>query len=335
VSHADDSPGQHYDDLDEEAQVEALRPVAIEAARRFGLDDAQVGLVLHAYNTTFAAETLDGRWALRIGTNSKSTPAMIRAHQAWQHALRAETDVVVPDPLAAPDGDYVVEVDSAGLGRPLLVVAAAWLDGPDLRDPSVDQCHLLGSAMATMHEQALGWQLPEGAELSTFDTPLFGARDLLSNHDWLAPDERSVVDDAMNRTAATFHDAYAGQRLIALHADLHGGNLKAHNDGLAIFDFDDAGLGVPLLDLAIATFYLRDGHDEREQALQAGYAEVRPLPDADPNHLEGLIAARQLLLANTLLASGTASLRNDARDYLGVTVRRLQAWFETGRFVRV
>ena len=43
-----------YETLSEDDQVEALRPVALEAAARFGLEVADLGLVTHAYNTTFA-----------------------------------------------------------------------------------------------------------------------------------------------------------------------------------------------------------------------------------------------------------------------------------------
>jgi len=119
-----------------------------------------------------------------------------------------------------------------------------------------------------------------------------------------------------------------------LHADLHGGNLKWHEGALSVFDLDDAGLGVPAVDLAISTFYLRSGDPEVEDALRAGYREVRDLPDVADEQFEALVAARQLLLANSLLSSSTASLRADAADYLDVTVHRLRGWLDTGRFER-
>jgi len=91
---------------------------------------------------------------------------------------------------------------------------------------------------------------------------------------------------------------------------------------------------VPALDLAIAAFYLRDGTPGIEAALREGYAGIRPLPDVGPADFEALVAARQLLLANSLLASSTTALRSEATDYLGVTVDRLRHWSSTGRFTR-
>ena len=131
-----------------------------------------------------------------------------------------------------------------------------------------------------------------------------------------------------------FDEVYAAQRPVVLHADLHGGNLKWHGGRLAVFDLDDAGFGVPALDLAISTFYLRAADPSVEAALRHGYAGVRDLPDVSAEQFEALVAARQLLLANSLLASSTASLRAEATDYLDVTVARLHGWMSTGRFSR-
>ena len=120
-----------------------------------------------------------------------------------------------------------------------------------------------------------------------------------------------------------------------LHADLHGGNLKWHRGRLAVFDLDDAGLGVPALDLAISTFYLRAGTlGGGGGAASRATRGLRDLPDVSDDQFEALVAARQLLLANSLLASSTASLRAEATDYLDVTVERLRGWTSTGRFTR-
>lgn len=322
-----------YAELDEEAQVEALRPVALAAAEGFGLDVARMEVVLHAYNTTFAVDTGDGqRFALRVGTNSTSTPAHVVAQQAWQEAITEQTDVVVPRPLATPAGEWFVAVPSDDLGREVLVTGASWLEGDDAREGGAEWARPLGRAMATLHRQAATWSLPEGARLPVFDAPLFGDTDVLTPAVAALPAGAAVVATAMEQASAAFAELGAAEAAIPLHADLHGGNLKWHDGALAVFDFDDSGLGVPLLDLAISTFYLRRG-GAGEDDLLAGYAEVAPLPALLTTHLEPLVASRQLLLANSLLDSSTAALRAQAEDYLHVTVARLEHWLRTGRFV--
>lgn len=324
-----------YRDLSDDEQVEALRPVALAAAAEFGLEVVAVELVAHAFNTTFAVEGSDGtRHALRVNTNSVSTPENVVAQQTWQHAIAAETDVLVPDPSPTPAGRWYAEVDSAAHGRPLLVTAASWLDGPDIGSIDAVTAHELGRTMALLHAQADGWSLPPGGPLPRFDTPLFGDDDLLDSATGLTPSGRAVIDEARSASAKAFADVYEDAPVRPLHADLHGGNLKWSAGRLAVFDFDDTGLGLPVVDLAVTTFYLRGGDPEPEQALRAGYRTIAPLPDVDADRFEALVTARQLLLANMMLATTTAELRRDVERYLGITVDRLSHWLETGRFTR-
>lgn len=325
---------QDYAALDEDGQVEVLRGVARAAARGFGLGVRDLTLVLHAYNTTFRVDTVDGRrLALRVNTNSQSTRAHIAAQQEWLRALAAETDVRVPEPVAAPAGGWDVLVDCPQWGGPLHTTVASWLDGDDVGQCDEEQARALGRTMAALHDHAEGFALPQGAHLTLFDEPLFHDRNLLEGDVPVAADDAQLLAESLARCRRAFAEVFAGRRPIVLHADLHGGNLKWHEGTLAVFDLDDAGFGVPALDLAISTFYLRVEDPGLETALREGYAQVRALPDVTDDQFEALVAARQLLLANALLTSSTASLRAEATAYLDVTVRRLRRWQRTGRFV--
>ncbi len=271
-----------YDELDDDAQVEALRPVALRAAAAFGLEVARLELVLHSYNTTFELEASDGRrFALRVGTNSKSTVAHAIAQQAWIGAIAAETEVLVPEPLRTPEGEPWVQVEETPLGRPLLVTAASWLDGDDADDLGPDAARALGAAMARLHEHAAGWALPPGGALPELSEPLFGDVDVLDQAP-LEASGRAVLEEARRRASDAFARVFADAALRPLHADLHGGNAKWHEGRLAVFDFDDAGLGVPALDLAITTFYLRGDSAELESAMREGYEQVAPLRSPRP-----------------------------------------------------
>lgn len=324
-----------YDALSETEQVEALRPIALRGAEAFGLDVERIELVLHAFNTTFAIDVPGGRrFALRVGTNSLSTPAHAVAQQSWLRAIAEQTDVLVPEPLQTPDGRWWAETDAPVLGRRVLVTVASWLDGDDADALEPAAARALGRAMATLHRHAAGWSIPPGGALSRFDTPLFGDEDALDRAPGLSAADRVVLDESRARTAAVFERLHRGAELRPLHADLHGGNLKWHEGRLAVFDFDDAGLGLPALDLAISAFYLRADDRTLEERLREGYAEIARLPQVDDADFEALIAARQLLLANSLLVTTTADLRAQAEEYTRVSIDRLRHWLDTGVFTR-
>lgn len=323
-----------YAALTDAEQIEALRPCALEAAAAFGLEVAALELLLHSYNTTFSLLTADGRrFALRLGTNSKSTVAHARAQQAWVAAIAAETEVRVPEPLRAADGEAWVLVQAPPLGREVLVTAASWLAGGDAGALTPESAAALGRAMAQLHVHAAGWVPPAGAALPVLTEPLFGDEDVLHRAP-IEPAERAVLDETRRRGSEVLRRVSAAQPLRALHADLHGGNVKWHEGQVAVFDFDDAGMGVPALDLAIATFYLRGQDPALEVALRQGYASVTTVPAIDGADFETLIAARQLLLANAMLAMSTAELRSQGDAYARTAVDRLRRWLETGTFTR-
>jgi Ser/Thr protein kinase RdoA (MazF antagonist) len=322
-----------YDALDDDSQVKVLRRVALLAADAYGLAVERLEPVLHGFNTTFRVDTASGGpLALRVNTNSVSTREHVAAQQAWVHAIARDTDVLVPDVVTAPDGSAVVEVPCPELGRALLCVVNTWLDGPDVGECDEVQAHALGRVMATLHQHAREVVLPAGAALPVFDEPLFGDDNRLDGTDLLDSRGQEVLAESFARTRAAFAALTELDRPVPLHADLHGGNLKWNEGRLAVFDFDDAGIGMPIVDLAVATFYLRRGDHALEDSLRAGYAEIAELPPGG-EHLEALVASRQLLLANSLLTTSTSRWRAQAVEYLSTTVARLTHWMGSGTFL--
>ncbi|MEI8239661.1 MAG: phosphotransferase, partial [Actinomycetota bacterium] len=254
------------------SQVSVLRRAATEALTDYPLDVAHVRLLLHAYNTTFRVDTTDGRrFALRLNTGSRKTAAGLRAEMSWLDALATDTDLCVPVPLRTHDGRLFTEVHSAAVGRALPAAVFHWLPGPDLEDGARPaQLFAAGQAMATLHAHAEQWSLPPDATLPTLDNILLDVPDHLHDpHPQLTAERERVVHAAFDQVCSVLADLPTDQPRHVLHADLHLGNMKWHRGRLAVFDFDDCGIGIPLQDLAISSYYLRP-HTSLEQAMAEG-----------------------------------------------------------------
>lgn len=318
--------------LSTRAQVQRLRSTAFEALAQFPIDVARLRLISHGYNTTFRVDTTGGdRYALRLNTSSNRTPGMIAAEMAWQAALDADTDLVVPRPQTTRSGGLVANVPCAHVGRELSAVLYSWLPGPDLGDGATPaQMREVGRALATLHAHAEQWSLPPGAELPCFDDPLLGVDDHISDHPLPTPDQRAVLLTALAETRRQYAALFAGATPIVLHADLHQWNVKWSRGRLAIFDFDDSGFGLPLQDLAISSYYVRRVDGALEDAIHAGYTAVRDRPPGTPEQYEANFAARNLVLLNDVLVSENAELRDELPVYLPNTVARLRHWLDTG-----
>lgn len=315
-------------------QIELLRGVALRGVAEFGLVADEITLLVHEYNTTFRVVSDGVPHAVRVNTNSKSTPAHIRGQQAWVHAIATETDVLVADPVPAVNGEYFATITSEPGGRDFDVVVNGWLAGDDIEDfgeAPAEAVIAAGRTMAVLHDHAATWTIPDGVTFPSFTDPLMGDRDRLGEVDMPTAD-RDVLDETRRRGRAAF-EALASHPVHPIHADLHASNLKWHEGRLAVFDFDDCGIGTRELDLAISLFYLRDGSAAQE-AFLSGYRSVRPLPATDPQIIEALIAARQSLLTNLMFDVTNPEWLAEADDYLRTSLTRLTHWLDTGTFTR-
>jgi Ser/Thr protein kinase RdoA (MazF antagonist) len=320
--------------LSTRAQTARLRRVAIEALTQYPIDVARLRVINHAFNTTFRVDAVDGRtFALRVNVNSRRSPANIGAEIAWLAALANDTDLVLPNPQRTRDGALCTQVFSVDLQRALPAVLFTWLPGPDLGEAAtVQQMRATGAATAVLHQHASGWSLPEGTELSSIDSVLMDVPNrLAADHPLISADRRAVIDAAFAAVQPQYDALFAGARRQVLHADLHVWNLKWYRGRLAVFDFDDCGIGVPAQDLAISSYYLRD-NAEQEAALLEGYEQVQPLPAFTAAQFEAQLAGRNLVLLNDVIASSTAEYRAMMPRYVANTVTKLRHYLDTGVF---
>lgn len=316
------------------SQVSVLRQAALDALLDYPLEVARVRLLLHAYNTTFRVDTVDGgRCALRLNTGSRKTAEGLRAEMSWLAALAVDTDLQVPVPLRTRDGRLFTEVHHGAVGRPLYAAVFGWLPGPDLEDGArPQQLFAAGRAMAALHAHAERWTLPDDAVLPTLDTILLDIPDHLHDpHPLLTPPREHLVHTAFDHISSVLRHLPADQPRHVLHADMHLGNMKWHRGRLAVFDFDDCGIGMPLQDLAISSYYLRPDRP-LEAAMAEGYSSMRPLPVASTEQYEAIVAARSLVLLNDLLVTENAEMQAILPRYAANTEVKLAHYLEAGEF---
>lgn len=146
------------------AHIVRLRQVALAALDRYALVDGRLRFVAHEENTTFRHDGVAGRHLVRVHRPQRhgrdvNSSAAIRSEMSWLRAIRAQTDLSVPEVLTAADGATTVEASAAGRTRVCSVLR--WMDGRML-EGSARPVHLrrLGEAMARLHHQADGWTPP-------------------------------------------------------------------------------------------------------------------------------------------------------------------------------
>jgi Ser/Thr protein kinase RdoA (MazF antagonist) len=320
--------------LSPRSQVHRLRAAAADVLTHWPIEVARLRVVHHGFNTTFRVDAADGRtFALRLNVNSHKTPAALQAEMAWIAALSTETDVVVPVPQRTVADALTTEVFVPSLGRALPAVLFSWLRGPNVEDVATGRHRReLGRVTAQLHTHAEGWSLPAGAELPSTDvywTPEYPM--LTAAHELFDDERRALYGQVVEQIRRVSVELSAMAPHHVLHADLHLGNTKWYRGHLAVFDFDDALVGVRHHDLAISSYYLRPDQ-ALVDALFEGYASVRPVPEMTSEQFETLLAARNVLLVDELLTTESADFVALLPRFLDNSDIRQRHFLDAGEF---
>ena len=314
-------------DQDVKLQTDSLTVFAHKILKKFGISDAEVECINFEFNATFSVSTQSGqKYALRLNINSTRTVSNIQAETQWVRDLARIPSINVPTPIASLDDQYLVSAQHADSGQMIYGVMYSWLEGEEIGDePTLDQLHTVGRAMALLHENSSNFTLTDGAELPTFNDFFWGTEDyLFSGKSTLIPKDRQLIEQARDLIMMYTDQLYATSAVHIIHADLHGWNLMWHEDQLSIFDFDDCGYGVEAQDIAVALYYLDT--PEQDAALLDGYKSIRPLPLYSEKAMKALLLQRRLLLLNYLYETKNAEHKEMLPAYLEKTIERVSTF---------
>ena len=317
----------NFFDQDVKAQTDSLTLFARGILKKYGISDAQVECINFEFNATFSVSTESGqKYALRLNINSTRTVSNILAETQWVRELARIPSVNVPTPIATLDDQFVVSALHEDSGQTICGVMYSWLEGEEIGDePTLDQLHTAGRAMALLHENSSHFTLTDGAELPTFNDFFWGTEDyLFSSKSRLIPKERQLIEQARDLIMKYTDELYSTSVVRIIHADLHGWNLMWHEEQLFIFDFDDCGYGVEAQDIAVALYYLDT--PEQDEALLDGYKSIRPLPTYSEKAMKALLLQRRLLLLNYLFETKNAEHKEMLPAYLEKTIERVSTF---------
>ena len=317
----------NFFEQDVEIQTDSLTMFAREILKKYGISDAEVECINFEFNATFSVSTQSGqKFALRLNINSTRVLSNILAETQWVRELARIPSINVPAPIATLDDQFVVSALHDESGQMIYGVMYSWLEGEEIGDePTLTQLHVVGRAIAQLHQGSSNFTLTDRAELPTFNDFFWGTEDFLfSNKSRLSASDRLLIEQARDLIRQFTDELYASSPVLIIHADFHGWNLMWNEGQLYIFDFDDCGFGVEAQDIAVALYYLDT--PEQDAALLDGYRSIRPLPVYSENAMKALLLQRRLLLLNYLYETKNAEHKEMLPAYLEKTIERVSTF---------
>lgn len=323
---------QPLTELTERGQLARLRRLGRTALERYPDDVARGSLraIQHEHNATFRVDAPRGRFLLRINRPGAHGEAEVESEMAWLTSIGHESNVLVPEPVRAIDGSFVVTVADPDVPQPRCCALLRWIDGRFVnRRLTPARLAAMGETIAALQVHAAGWTPPPGFVRPRLDGLTNDVRresvtgpgspvpDLVPGVEdgeravelvarLLSPDEARTAARTLELARATFARLAASPGSTGLiHGDLHHENTVFAGRVAAAIDFDDCGWGFNLYDLAVPLSELteRSQFAAMREAMLDAYARQRTLPDRAEAHLDALMAYRGLQLIVWILES--------------------------------
>jgi Ser/Thr protein kinase RdoA (MazF antagonist) len=259
------------------------------ALAAFGRPDATARIVKRSTTLTVRVDAPDGRYMLRLQPHGRMPLPVVEAELAWLEAIRRETGLRVPGPIAAPDGRLALEIAAPGQAGPSVAALFAWLPGRHKRPLTIRGAQQMGEALGRLHQFSSGYQPPPGLARWDFDREAFADEHGTAIRERL-PTSLGAADLAAVEKAHQF--VLEGLALLdqepdsygMIHADTNPTNWLFERGEVALIDFEVCCRGYYMFDVGRLLHIFTADHAHGAQlceALLRGYATVRPTPPRD------------------------------------------------------
>jgi Ser/Thr protein kinase RdoA (MazF antagonist) len=272
-------------------------PGALEALKAFPIVASNVELVWNSENITFrVTDTKTGSdYVLRLHRPGYHTLSELNSERAWTTAL-ADAGIATQSPLLTHGGEHFHAVEVSGEDERFAGMTV-WVEGTMLREilesgvePEEKRRSYtqLGALAAAIHNQSDGWSAPQGFERHSLnseglmgDAPFWGR---FWEHPRLTQGQKELLLRTREKIRKALHTyGQAPSTYGMIHADLHSENVLVSGGVVTPIDFDDAGYGWHMYELAVALFDERSDPDFEvlKEALVEGYRKHRTLDERD------------------------------------------------------
>ncbi len=277
------------------------------------LEVAAIELLSVSENLVFRVEQVTGGPVVaRLHRPGYNSLVELESEHAWVTSINRSSSIAAARPIETTDGRSHVAVDVSE-DDTRFVGVVDWvggqtlghmLDGEISSSETVEWYRRTGALLGQIHNQAAVWKPPSWFRRRAWDVDGMVGPDPEWGRFWAVPLADPGQREVLTRTRDALHEILSGfgtgvDRYGLIHADLYCENVFVADDELVMIDFDDAGFGWHLYDIAVAVY---------DQARAAWFPEVRDSVVAGYRQSRPLAADHEALLSTFLLMRSLALL---------------------------
>jgi Ser/Thr protein kinase RdoA (MazF antagonist) len=274
---------------------------------RWPLQCASIQPIKVRENAVYAVHLRDGsKVVLRVHRCGYHSDEALQSERTWMQALE-DHGIEVPRHVLSNGGKSFERSHIEGFEGERQVDVFHWIAGQQLGSVEhgvtaggvADVYRKVGRLAARLHNQSSVWHAPVGFRRHAWDAAgLAGERPFWGRF-WeleaLAESQRQLFVELRQSLWRDLNAFGTGlDRYGLIHADLVPENILVEGDSLQVIDFDDAGYGWHLFEIATSLYFIRRDsiYEQASDAVVAGYRQHRTLSDDHLALLPMFLAAR-------------------------------------------
>lgn len=276
---------------------------------RYDLTIREVSHLATHSNILYRVITTDGRqMVLRVGSSHSNTRDNLAYETGWLVALNRDTNLDLVSPIPTVSGRFVTDAADPATGNNRPCVLFTWVPGAPVGiGAGTFAYRLMGAMSARLQAHGKDW-LPRDPEALRHWDRVFYYDESLNPMVIFSPyydhlfghPRKAVIEKCLPIVEKVVEETWASGSPQVVHGDLHEWNVHVVGTRLYAFDFEDMMVATPAQDVSVCLYLSRAEarSDEIRAAFREGYEEFAPWPIVDRAQLDGLHAARQILLMN-------------------------------------
>lgn len=285
--------------------------LAAEASMsQWNLEGSALDLIKFRENAVYKLTSPDGEYfALRIHRPGYHDYAALLSELQWMSAL-SDFGIETPTVIKTKAGDLMTKVAIPETGEDVYVDLFGWVDGTSLgadEDEGVvvtaeenrSMYYTIGEIAAQLHNQSSSWTLPEGFKRHAWDLEGLVGEQPFWGRFWelelLTPEQQALLVEARAKATEILQNVPKNSNNYSLiHADFDPHNIMIEGDKIRPIDFDDAGFGWHMFEIATALYFMQTEphYDVIKDAIIEGYRSKRDLSEDQLELLDLFLALR-------------------------------------------
>jgi Ser/Thr protein kinase RdoA (MazF antagonist) len=274
---------------------------------RWPLQCASIQPIKVRENAVYAVHLRDGgKVVLRIHRCGYHSDEALQSERTWMQALE-DHGIEVPRHVLSNTGRSFERSHIEGFEGERQVDVFHWIAGQQLGSVEhgvaavgvADAYHEVGRLAARLHNQSSAWKAPSGFLRHAWDAAGLVGEQPFWGRFWdlaaLTEPQRALFVELRHSLRRDLNEFGTGpDRYGLIHADLVPENILVAGDSLQVIDFDDAGYGWHLFEIATSLYFIRRDsiYDQARDAVIQGYRQHRTLAEDHLALLPMFLAAR-------------------------------------------